>query len=366
MAGLTRSGGPAPGGKRAERTGRGAGGTREPKRELMGRCRSARAGTSRRVEARDEARGIGRGGRDLDAAKRPLLTHGTAGDVEAGEAQHQGLHRLAQRGGGRCRRGEELAAARERGPARAVGQETEMANPDEAVGHDVEQEPADELLGVEGHDLHAIAVGVVLPTKADDPVVETEEPVVGKGDPVGVTAEVLEHLGGAGEGPLGVDDPVGLAELSEPRCEGRGFGEGSERASEAERALGEGAAERGEVLAAEDRGEGADGEEKPRRRGDPARAVGGQGAAGDDTVQVEMLGEILSPRVQDRGAAEVAAEMAGIAPEGGQGVGDGVEEQRVEDAGIALSERVKRMRQGEDQMEVLDGQQFGTAARPSG
>jgi len=179
---------------------------------------------------------------------------------------------------------------------------------------------------------------------------------------VGVTAEVLEDLGGAGEGPLGVDDPVGLAELIEPRREGRGLGERGEGAGEAEGALGEGAAEGVEVLAAEDLGEGADGEEEPRRRGDPARAVGGEGAAGDDTVQVEMLGEILSPGVQDRRAAEVAAEMAGIAPEGGQGVGDGVEEQRVEDAGIALGERVERVRQGKDQMEVLDGQQFGAAS----
>jgi hypothetical protein len=142
--------------------------------------------------------------------------------------------------------------------------------------------------------------------------------------------------------------------LIEPRCESRGLGERGERAGEAEGALGEGATEGVEVLAAEDCGEGPDGEEKPRRRGDPARAVGGQGAAGDDTVQVEMLGEILAPRVQDRGAAEVAAEVAGVAPEGREGVDDGSEEQGVEDAGVALGEWVERMRQGEDQVEVLD------------
>ena len=74
-----------------------------------------------------------------------------------------------------------------------------------------------------------------------------------------------------------------------------------------------------------------------------------------------MLGEILSPGVQDRRAPEVAAEMARIAPEGGEGVGGRPEEQRVEDAGIALGERVERMRQREDHMEVLDGQQFRAA-----
>ena len=34
-----------------------------------------------------------------------------------------------------------------------------MANADEAVGNDVAEEAADELVGVEGQDLHAIAVG---------------------------------------------------------------------------------------------------------------------------------------------------------------------------------------------------------------
>ena len=159
--------------------GRGADGPCDPGRELMGRCRSAVAGRHDVLRTR----GIGGRGQDLGAAKLPLLTHGTAGDFEAGEAQHQGLHRFAKGHGGRWGRGEELTAARELRVARAVGQETEVANPDEAVGHDVEQEAADELLGLERHDLHAITVGVVLPAEADDPVVEAEESVVGEGDP---------------------------------------------------------------------------------------------------------------------------------------------------------------------------------------
>jgi hypothetical protein len=75
-------------------------------------------------------------------------------------------------------------------------------------------------------------------------------------------------------------------------------------------------------------------------------------------MQVQVLGEILPPGVQDRRAAEVAAEMAGIAAEGSEGVGDGLEEHRVEGAGSALGEGVEGMRQGEDEMEVLDGQQL--------
>ena len=121
------------------------------------------------------------------------------------------------------------------------------------------------------------------------------------------------------------------------------------------------AAEGVEVFAPEDLGEGADGEEKAGRRRDPARAVGGEGAARDDAVQMEVLRQILPPGVQDGRAAEVAAEMAGIAAEGGEGVGGGVEEEGVEEPGVALREGVEGMRQGEDEMEVLDGQQLRAA-----
>ena len=96
-----------------------------------------------------------------------------------------------------------------------------------------------------------------------------------------------------------------------------------------------------EVFAAEDPGEGADGEQKAGRRGDPARAVLGERAAGDDTVQMQVLGEILAPGMEDRGAAEVTTEVAGIAAKGGERGSDGAKEQRVEDPGIALRERVQ-------------------------
>ena len=50
--------------------------------------------------------------------------------------------------------------------------------------------------------------------------------------------------------------------------------------------------------------------------------------------------------------------MTGIAGEGGEGVRDGVEEEGVEHSRIALGERVQGVGQGEDQMEVLHGQQL--------
>ena len=51
--------------------------------------------------------------------------------------------------------------------------------------------------------------------------------------------------------------------------------------------------------------------------------------------------------------------MAGIAGEGGEGVGGGMEEEGVDRPRVPLGEGVEGVGQGEDEMEVLDGQQLG-------
>jgi hypothetical protein len=74
----------------------------------------------------------------------------------------------------------------------------------------VEQEAADELVGGECHDAlagRAIAAIIVL-AERDAGLVESKQPPVRDGDPVGLAREVGEHRFGAGEGRLGVDCPV--------------------------------------------------------------------------------------------------------------------------------------------------------------
>ncbi len=218
----------------------------------------------------------------------PLLAHGTAVDVDAGQPQHEGVHGLDRAGGRGGGLGQDLSALGELGGAGAVGEEAEVADADEAVGDDMEEEAADELRRLQFHHLHAIAVGVVLPPEADAVGIEAEDAFVGEGDAVGVAAQVLEDLRGAGEGAFGVHDPVGLAQVSEPGSEDAGVGEGGGGSGEDELPGVERALERVEVLAPEDLGEGADGEEKAGRGGEPARAVGGEGTAGDDAVQMRV------------------------------------------------------------------------------
>jgi hypothetical protein len=61
---------------------------------------------------------------------------------------------------------------------------------------------------------------VVLPPGGDAVVVEGDQAAVGEGDAVGVAAEIGEHGLRPGEGSLGVDDPLDLAQRRQMGREG--------------------------------------------------------------------------------------------------------------------------------------------------
>ena len=94
-----------------------------------------------------------------------------------------------------------------------------MANAHEAARHYVQQKATQEFVDLKRHDLPAIVVGIVLPAESDAAVVVIDEPIVGQRDAVRVPPEVLEHLLGASEGPLRIDDPVDGPELTEEATE---------------------------------------------------------------------------------------------------------------------------------------------------
>ena len=223
------------------------------------------------------------------------MTNGTAFDIDAGEAPHQCRDRFRRPGRRGGEHGEELAAPGELGLASAIGEQPEVADAHEAIGDDVEQEAADELGRLQRHHLEAVAVGVILPPEVDDAVSVADEPFVGERDAVGIAAEVVEDLIGAGQRLFGIDHPGGFPQVREPGREGGGRGQGRGGSGEAELAGGKRAPEGGQVFAAEDLSEGPDGEEEARRRRNPARAVAREGAARDDAVDVQVLGEVLPP-----------------------------------------------------------------------
>ena len=97
----------------------------------------------------------------------------------------------------------------------------------------------------------ATVAAVVGVAKAHRAAVEAAQALVADGDAVGVAAEVVEDLLGAGEWPLGVDHPFGLAGRAQVLGEAAGVGEGLQPAGEVQLSGLEGVFERREEDPAE-------------------------------------------------------------------------------------------------------------------
>src|ERR1035441_3300635 len=87
----------------------------------------------------------------------------------------------------------------------------------------VEQEATQELFDRESHEPLLVAVGGVAPAEGDVAVGKSNQPPVGNGDAMSVSAEIAQHMFWPAERPLGVDDPVVTEQYPQPRGEGAGF-----------------------------------------------------------------------------------------------------------------------------------------------
>jgi hypothetical protein len=133
------------------------------------------------------------------------------------------------------------------------------------------------------------AIRVVLPPKPDHAVDETDQARVRDRDPVRVASEVLEHLRGPTKRALRIDDPGRRPELRDQRREPGRVCQRRRAGGEGELALGEGALQPRAILRAEDDRECLHRKQKRGASADPTGAVGRQGAARDETVDVEVL-----------------------------------------------------------------------------
>ena len=256
---------------------------------------------------------------------------------------------------------EELSAQGQPLAPAAGSQETEVAYAAELRRQDMKQKATDELGSVQGHRLALAVVAVVAPVEADLAVVDGQEAVIRDGDAMGVAAQIVEDLGGAGEGRLGVDHPLGLAQGSQVAVEGGRIGERGEGAGQAQAALAEGAIEVVEEESAGAAREDTDGREEAGAAGDPAVACRSDAATGDDAVQVGVELELLPPRVQDGEETGLGAEVLGVGGDLAQGAGGGPEEDVEEGALVLQGDGGELLGEREDQVEVLAREQLVTA-----
>lgn len=99
-----------------------------------------------------------------------------------------------------------------------AGQKTIVSDFHKARWQDMAEKAADKLVRREPHNLLLVSIPVVLPLKGDKATINIEDTVVGDGDTVGISAQILHNTGSIPEGWLAVDHPflavAGIQKLS--------------------------------------------------------------------------------------------------------------------------------------------------------
>ena len=173
----------------------------------------------------------------------------------------------------------------------------------------MQEEAAQELIQGYGHQFLLIVVSRVPPAKGDLAVGQRDQSMVGDGDAVGVTAEILEHILGAPEGWFRVDHPVFAKQRSQPGGEEFGLRERRQIPGKVQLAMLKGRLESDDELAAKHPPEHGNGEKEARVRSNPAGVIEREPTGGDDTVDMGMNLEFLVPGMQHAEEADLSPEM---------------------------------------------------------
>jgi len=172
---------------------------------------------------------------------------------------------------------------------------------------------------------------------------------------VGVASQVVQDGDGSDDRSLGEDDPAASAHLAQQGREGAGVLEGLALSMELEFSGSMELEQPGAELALEHAGDSVHGEEPAGLFGTGPGALGGEAAASDQAVEVGMVHEVLSPGVEDGREAQLRLEaLLAELEERGAGA---LKEQAVERSLVLEDERAQGSGEGEDPVEIADGQQ---------
>ena len=107
-------------------------------------------------------------------------------------------------------------------------------------------------------------------------------------------------------------------------------------------------------LAAKDATEYAHRQEEWIAGMDPAGVVGGNTSGRNQTMEMRMEQQVLTPTVQHGKETDLCAEMFGVGGDLEQGLGSGVEQQVVEDLLVDQRQMREMMRHREDDVDIRD------------
>ena len=160
-----------------------------------------------------------------------------------------------------------------------------------------------------------------------------EEAVIANRDPVGISAEVLKDTFGAIEGGFAVDKPLLGVEVFSEGFEVCGIFEMTETVGKDQFLFFEGIFEKTEELASEQGRDHPDRKKKFSTAWFPG-AIGRQASPCDDTVEVGVVHEILTPRMENSDHAYGCTERFWIVCKFCDRLGDRTEKKIVHDLAV--------------------------------
>jgi hypothetical protein len=180
--------------------------------------------------------------------------------------------------------------------------------------------------------------------------------MVGNGDAMGVTSQVVQNILRTAEGRLGVNDPILAEEGTNQSPEKLGITKGLLISVKSEFPLSEGALKAGHKLTPKHPAEDLPRQKVGRAGLNPARMIGGQSARRNHAVDMGVMLQVLSPGVKHAEKADVCAEVLGSGGNFQERRGAGLEEQPIEEALILIGEGCQLVGKGEDHMHVANGE----------
>jgi hypothetical protein len=204
---------------------------------------------------------------------------------------------------------QQLATLPQGGGFALIGQQAVMAYADKPWRENREQKTLDKGMRRYGQGLELIALVAVAGGKADLPIADIDEAMIGDGHAMRGASEILNDVLRALEGALGVDDPVVRIEGIEPLGEARLGMQRGRRLIEAQGLRKRGLLAGFQTRAPEDLPPGLDRAEQLRVGWSPARLILGERPAGHERVEMDVGLEPLIPGMEDQGGAELAAHV---------------------------------------------------------
>ena len=187
-----------------------------------------------------------------------------------------------------------------------------MADAVKPVRQRVQEKAPDEFVGCERHHLVLVVVPVIAPAETDTLAGERVEPAVGDGDPMRVAPKIGQHGRRTGKGPLAIDDPLDPSQIGEAFVEARrAASRGGCRRTPACRRRRRTAACRETAGGTGVTALAPTGRSPAGRRPSVSR-LRRQAAARDEAMDMWMVLEVLTPRMEHGDKADLGAEMAPV------------------------------------------------------